>query len=74
MYNYIAKFTYDGKSYECVFQNEMLFNKETEEEILANQASEAANVYIDNNHLRKNNVFISNLCLLSSGGNLIWKK
>lgn len=75
MYNYIVKFTYEGKNYECVFSNEALFAEETGEEILANQASEAANTYIDCCKLRKPNIYIGELRLYRViDKELIWEK
>ena len=75
MYNYIVKFTYDGKSYEYAFPNEALFTEETEEEILANQASTAANHYIDCCNLRKPNVNIGEFHLYRViNEKLIWEK
>lgn len=77
MYNYIVKFTYDGKSYESTFPNVRLFNEETEEGILADQASEAANSYIDSCNLRKPNIYIGELQLYSvidESEKLIWEK
>ena len=75
MYNYIVKFTYGGERYECVFSNEALFTVDTEEEILANQASEAANNCINCCKLRKPNICIGELCLYRVvDEELIWKK
>lgn len=75
MYNYIVKFTYAGGSYECAFPNAALFNEKTEEEILANQASEAANSYIDGCNLRKPGIHIGKLQLYRViEEKLIWEK
>lgn len=75
MYNYIVRFTYDGKSYESVFSNVALFNERTEDEILANQASEAANSYIDGCNLRKPGIHIGELKLYRViEEKVIWEK
>lgn len=74
MYDYIVKFTYDGKNYECTFSNASLFD-DLENEILANQASEAANSFIDCCKLRKPNIHIGELRLYRVlEQNLIWEK
>ena len=75
MYNYIVKFTYAGESYECTFPNVTLFNEEMEEEILANQAKEAANSYLDCCNLRKPDIHIGKLQLYRViEEKLIWEK
>lgn len=75
MYNYFVKFMYDGVSLEYEFTNEANFQNIMDETILSNQASAAANYFIDENKLRKQNVFIGDLCLyVKEPMKLLWKK